>query len=175
LDNKTYSSNRDDLWHRKESHGLKQYLSDGELVDTYSMLITHPVHTFSLSVGTIQHTTVRNIPVSVTEFSCAPVANLTHIAVFLEAKMEAGRQEAIYLHHACTPLNCCCVVGTLGAAAVEENDVVKVVEGGADCVGEVVVVEEAAGMVLPSPEVVVAVAVKARHPDGVLQLHIYLF
>lgn len=88
--------------------------------------------------------------------------------------MEAGRQEAIYLHHACTPLNCCCVAGTSGAAAaVEENDVVEVVEGGADCVGEVVVVEVAAGMVLPSPEVAVAVAVKAHHPDGVLQLRIY--
>jgi len=138
------------------------------------MLITHPVHTLSLSVGTIQHTTVRNIPVCITEFSCAPTAKLTHTAVFLEAKMEAGRQEAIYLHHACTPLNCCCVAGTSGVAAVEENDVVEVVEGGADCVGEVVVVEVAAGMVLPSPEVVVAVAVKARHPDGVLQLRIYL-
>lgn len=40
--------------------------------------------------------------------------------------------------------------------------------------GEVVVVEAAAGMVLPSPEVVVAVVAKARHPDGVLQLRIYL-
>ena len=29
----------------RKSHGLKQYLSDAELVDTYSMLITHPVHT----------------------------------------------------------------------------------------------------------------------------------
>jgi len=125
-------------------------------------------------VGTIRHTTVRNIPVCVREFSCAPIAKLTHTAVFLEAKMEAGRQEAIYLHHACTPLNCCCVAGTSGAAAaVEENDVAEVVEGGADCVGEVVVVEVAAGMVLPSPEVVVVVAVKAHHPDGVLQLHIY--
>jgi hypothetical protein len=88
--------------------------------------------------------------------------------------MEAGRQEAIYLHHACTPLNCCCVAGTSGAAAVEENDVVEVEEGGADCVGEVVAVEVAAGMVLPSPEVVVVVVVKARHLDGVLQLRIYL-
>lgn len=84
--------------------------------------------------------------------------------------MEAGRQEAIYLRHVCVRLNCCCVAGTSGVAA-EENDVVKVVEGGADCVGEVVVAEVAAGMVPPSPE---AVAVKARHPDGVLLLRIYL-
>lgn len=49
----------------------------------------------------------------------------------------------------------------------------EVVEGGADCVGEVVVVEVAAGMVLPSPGVVVAVVVKARHLDGVLRLRIY--
>lgn len=90
--------------------------------------------------------------------------------------MEAGRQEAIYLHHVRVPLNCCCVAGTLhaAAAAVEENDVVGVVEGGADCVGEVVVAEVAAGMVPPSPEVVVGVVVKARHLDGVLQLRIYL-
>lgn len=88
--------------------------------------------------------------------------------------MEAGRQEAIYLHHAYTPLNCCCVAGTSGAAAVEENDVVEVEEGGADCVGEVVAVEVAAGMVLPSPEVAAVVVVKARHLDGVLRLRIYL-
>jgi hypothetical protein len=53
------------------------------------------------------------------------------------------------------------------------NDVVEVAEGGADCVGAVVV-EVAAGMVPPSPEVVAAVAEKARHLDGVLQLHTYL-
>lgn len=30
---------------KKKSHGLKQYLSDAELVDTYSMVIIHPGHT----------------------------------------------------------------------------------------------------------------------------------
>jgi hypothetical protein len=49
------------------------------------------------------------------------------------------------------------------------NDAVEVAEGGADCVGAVVV-EVAAGTVPPSPEVVE----KARHLDGVLQLHTYL-
>lgn len=80
-------------------------------------------------MGTIQHTTVCNIPVCISEFSCAPITKLTRTAVFLEAKMEAGRQEAIYLRHACIPLNCCCVAGTSGAAAaVEGNDVVEVVK-----------------------------------------------
>jgi hypothetical protein len=53
------------------------------------------------------------------------------------------------------------------------NGVVEAAEEGADCVGAVAV-EVAAGMVPPSPEVVVVVAEKARHLDGVLQLHTYL-
>lgn len=55
------------------------------------------------------------------------------------------------------------------------NDVVEVVAGGADCVGAAAAAAEvAAGTVPPSLEVVAGVEEKARHLDGVLQLHTYL-
>lgn len=85
--------------------------------------------------------------------------------------MGGGRQEAIYLHRKCAPLNYCCVAGTWGVAGA--NDAVVVVVAGADCVGAAAA-EAAAGMVPPSLEVAAEAEEKAHHPDGVLQLRTYL-